>query len=147
MDKPLLSVRNLRTTFRTDRGETRAVDGVSFSLRRGEILGLVGESGSGKSMTAMSIMRLVPQPPGMIEADELRFDEIDLLRLTEREMSDIRSARISMIFQDPMRSLNPVLSVGRQLTETVIRHRHLDRQQAQKRAIELLEMVGIPAAR
>ena len=146
MNTPLLSVRNLRTTFRTDRGDVRAVDGVSFSLQRGEILGLVGESGSGKSMTAMSIMRLVSQPPGVITADELRFDEMDLLGLTEREMSDIRTARISMIFQDPMRSLNPVLTVGRQLTETVIRHRGLDRQQARKRATELLDMVGIPAA-
>lgn len=146
MTAPLLNVKNLRATFRSDRGDVRAVDGVSFSLNRGEILGLVGESGSGKSMTAMSIMRLIPQPPGIIAADELNFDGIDLLELTEREMLDVRAARIAMIFQDPMRSLNPVLTVGRQLTETMIRHQGRDGGTARKRAVELLEMVGIPAA-
>ncbi|MBX9651962.1 MAG: ABC transporter ATP-binding protein [Xanthobacteraceae bacterium] len=147
MTSPLLTVNNLRTSFRSDRGTVRAVDGVSFTLNRGEILGLVGESGSGKSMTAMSIMRLIPEPPGSVEADELRFDGIDLLALSERQMLDVRAARIAMIFQDPMRSLNPVLSVGRQLTETLRRHLALDGAAARRRAIELLEMVGIPMAK
>jgi oligopeptide transport system ATP-binding protein len=147
MTAPLLTVSNLRTSFRSDRGTVRAVDGVSFTLDRGEILGLVGESGSGKSMTAMSIMRLVPEPPGSVSADELRFDGVDLLGLTEREMLDVRAARIAMIFQDPMRSLNPVLTVGRQITETLRRHMKLDGAAARSRAIELLEMVGIPLAK
>jgi oligopeptide transport system ATP-binding protein len=147
MTSPLLTVSNLRTSFRSDRGTVRAVDGVSFTLNRGEILGLVGESGSGKSMTAMSIMRLVPEPPGSVEADELRFEGIDLLALSERQMLDVRAARIAMIFQDPMRSLNPVLTVGRQLTETLRRHLKLDGAAARRRAIELLEMVGIPMAK
>jgi oligopeptide transport system ATP-binding protein len=147
MTAPLLTVSNLRTSFRSDRDTVRAVDGVSFTLDRGEILGLVGESGSGKSMTAMSIMRLVPEPPGSVSADELRFDGIDLLGLTEREMLDVRAARIAMIFQDPMRSLNPVLTIGRQITETLRRHMKLDGSAARSRAIELLEMVGIPLAK
>lgn len=146
MTSPLLNVQNLRTTFRSDRGDVRAVDGVSFALNRGEILGLVGESGSGKSMTAMSIMRLIAQPPATIAADELNFDGIDLLALSERAMLDIRAARIAMVFQDPMRSLNPVLTVGRQLTETIVRHQGHDRRQARNRAVELLELVGIPSA-
>ncbi|MGH6709139.1 MAG: ABC transporter ATP-binding protein [Bradyrhizobium sp.] len=146
MTASLLTVTNLRTSFRSDRGTVRAVDGVSFTLERGEILGLVGESGSGKSMTAMSIMRLVPEPPGSVLADELRFDGLDLLSLSERQMLDVRAARIAMIFQDPMRSLNPVLTVGRQLTETLRRHMRLDGATARKRAVELLEMVGIPLA-
>lgn len=147
MTSPLLTVSNLRTSFRSDRGTVRAVDGLSFTLNRGEILGLVGESGSGKSMTAMSIMRLVPEPPGSVEADELRFEGIDLLALSERQMLDVRAARIAMIFQDPMRSLNPVLTVGRQLTETLRRHLRLDGAAARRRAVELLEMVGIPMAK
>lgn len=147
MTAPLLTVSNLRTSFRSDRGTVRAVDGVSFTLDRGEILGLVGESGSGKSMTAMSIMRLVPEPPGSVSADELRFDGVDLLALSEREMLDVRAARIAMIFQDPIRSLNPVLTVGRQITETLRRHIKLDGAAARSRAIELLEMVGIPLAK
>lgn len=146
MTVPLLEVRNLRTTFRSDRGAIRAVAGVSFTLEHGEILGVVGESGSGKSVTALSIMRLVRQPPGLIEADVLRLDGIDLLGLSERQMLDIRSRKIAMIFQDPMRSLNPVLTVGRQLSETLVRHFRLDRSAARRRSIELLEMVGIPMA-
>lgn len=146
MTAPLLEVRNLRTTFSSDRGLVRSVDGVSFQLERGEILGVVGESGSGKSVTALSIMRLVKQPPGRIEADALRLDGIDLLALSERQMLDIRAKKIAMIFQDPMRSLNPVLTVGRQLTETLVRHLGLDKKAARSKAIELLEMVGIPMA-
>ncbi|MGG5819475.1 ABC transporter ATP-binding protein [Falsiroseomonas sp. HW251] len=143
---PLLEVRNLRTRFRTDRGTTNALDGVSFDLHEGEVLGLVGESGSGKSVTALSIMGLVPQPPGEVTADALRFDGMDLLTASKRQMRDLRGDRMAMIFQDPMRCLNPVLTIGRQITEALRRHRGMDRDAAKRRAIELLEMVGIPLA-
>ncbi|WP_421998559.1 ABC transporter ATP-binding protein [Reyranella sp.] len=142
----LLSVRNLQTRFATDRGVVRAVDGVSFDLEEGEVLGLVGESGSGKSVTALSIMRLVPEPPGRVTADAITLEGTDLLRLSEAQAREIRGARMAMIFQDPMRSLNPVLTVGRQMTEVLRRHRKLDGTAARRRAIELLEMVGIPMA-
>ncbi|MFC7399939.1 ABC transporter ATP-binding protein [Chelatococcus sp. GCM10030263] len=143
---PLLEVEGMRTRFSTDRGVTLAVDEVSFSLEPGEILGLVGESGSGKSMTAMSIMGLVPHPQGEVTARRLRFDGQDLLGLPARAMRRLRGSRMAMVFQDPMRSLNPVLTVGWQLTEVLRRHRRLDRAAARRRAIELLEMVGIPNA-
>jgi oligopeptide transport system ATP-binding protein len=143
---PLLSVRNLHTRFATDRGIVQAVNGVSFDLEEGEILGLVGESGSGKSVTALSIMRLVPEPPGKVSADALTLDGVDLLRLSEAQAREIRGARMAMVFQDPMRSLNPVLTIGRQLTEVLRRHEKLDAAAARRRAIELLEMVGIPLA-
>jgi oligopeptide transport system ATP-binding protein len=142
----LLSVRNLRTRFATDRGDVRAVDGVSFDLAEGEILGLVGESGSGKSVTALSIMRLVPEPPGHVAADSLAFDGRELLALSEAEMREERGSSMAMIFQDPMRSLNPVLTIGRQIQEVLHRHQKLGAAAARKRAIELLEMVGIPSA-
>jgi oligopeptide transport system ATP-binding protein len=142
----LLSVRNLRTRFATDRGTVRAVDGVSFDLAEGEILGLVGESGSGKSVTALSVMRLVPEPPGHIAADSLAFDGRELLGLSEAQMREERGSSMAMIFQDPMRSLNPVLTIGRQLLEVLRRHQKLDGASARRRAIELLEMVGIPMA-
>jgi oligopeptide transport system ATP-binding protein len=143
---PLLSVRNLHTRFATDRGVVRAVNGVSFDLEAGEVLGLVGESGSGKSVTALSVMRLVPEPPGRVTADSITFEGVDLLRLSEAEVREMRGARMAMVFQDPMRSLNPVLTVGRQLTEVLRRHEKLSAAQARKRSIELLEMVGIPMA-
>jgi oligopeptide transport system ATP-binding protein len=142
----LLRVRNLRTRFATERGDVRAVDGVSFDLAEGEILGLVGESGSGKSVTALSIMRLVPEPPGHIAADSLAFDGRELLALSEAAMREERGASMAMVFQDPMRSLNPVLTIGRQLLEVLRRHQKLDGATAKSRAIELLEMVGIPNA-
>ena len=143
---PLLTVRNLRTRFATDRGTVNAVNGVSFDLEEGEILGLVGESGSGKSVTALSIMRLVPDPPGRVTADAMTLDGTDLLRLSETEVREFRGARMAMVFQDPMRSLNPVLTIGRQLTEVLRRHQKIDGMAARTRAIELLEMVGIPSA-
>jgi oligopeptide transport system ATP-binding protein len=143
---PLLSVRNLRTRFATDRGVVRAVDGISFDLEEGEILGLVGESGSGKSVTALSVMRLVPEPPGHVAAESLAFDGRELLALPEAEMREARGASMAMIFQDPMRSLNPVLTIGRQLVEVLRRHQKLDGAAARRRAVELLEMVGIPLA-
>jgi oligopeptide transport system ATP-binding protein len=142
----LLSVRNLRTRFATDRGTVRAVDGVSFDLAEGEILGLVGESGSGKSVTALSIMRLVPEPPGHIAADSLSFDGRELLGLSEAQMREARGSSMAMVFQDPMRSLNPVLTIGRQVLEVLQRHQKLDGPAARRRAIELLETVGIPMA-
>ncbi|MFZ5781679.1 MAG: ABC transporter ATP-binding protein [Pseudomonadota bacterium] len=143
---PLLSLRNLQTRFASDRGVVRAVNGVSFDLEEGEVLGLVGESGSGKSVTALSIMRLVPEPPGKVTADSMTLDGVDLLRLTEAEAREIRGSRMAMIFQDPMRSLNPVLTIGRQMTEVLRRHEKLTGAVARRRATELLEMVGIPMA-
>ncbi len=142
----LLRVRNLHTRFATDRGDVRAVNGVSFDLEEGEILGLVGESGSGKSVTALSIMRLVPEPPGHISADSLAFGGRELLALSEAEMREERGSSMAMIFQDPMRSLNPVLTIGRQITEVLRRHQKLDGRASKRRAIELLETVGIPSA-
>lgn len=143
---PLLSVRNLNTRFATDHGEVHAVNGVSFDLEAGEVLGLVGESGSGKSVTALSIMRLVPEPPGHVSAETLSFDGIDLLRQSEQQARDLRGASMSMVFQDPMRSLNPVLTIGRQVTEVLRRHLGFAAPLARRRAIELLETVGIPNA-
>src|SRR5450432_3900797 len=139
----LLEVQNLQTHFRTPDGINRAVDGVSFHVDEGETLAIVGESGCGKSVTSMSLMRLIPEPPGKI-AGSVRFQGRDLLRLSEREMRAIRGNDISMIFQEPMTSLNPVLTVGRQVGETLRMHQGLDRQAAETRAIEMLTLVGIP---
>ena len=141
----LLKVSNLTTVFRIEDGHLRAVDDVSFSLDEGETLGIVGESGSGKSVTSLSIMRLVPAPGGQIASGSVEFQGQDLLALDERQMQALRGNRIAMIFQDPMTSLNPVLTVGRQLTEAIRRHLKLDKAGAKKRAIELLARVGIPA--
>ncbi|GIV95767.1 MAG: ABC transporter ATP-binding protein [Herpetosiphonaceae bacterium] len=142
---PLLEVKDLKTYFYTQDGVVRAVDGVSFSVNRGETLGIVGESGSGKSVTSLSIMRLIPSPPGRIVGGEILFDGENLLDLDEDEMRKIRGRRISMIFQDPMTSLNPVLTIGRQMTEPLQLHLNMSASQARKRAIELLSMVGIPS--
>src|SRR5712672_3449106 len=139
----LLEVENLQTHFRTPEGINRAVDGVSFHVDEGETLAIVGESGCGKSVTAMSLMRLIPEPPGKI-AGSVRFLGTDLLQLSEREMRAIRGNDISMIFQEPMSSLNPVLTVGRQIGETLRMHQGLDKQAAEARAIEMLNLVGIP---
>ena len=139
----LLEVENLQTHFRTPEGVNRAVDGVSFEVREGETLAIVGESGCGKSVTAMSILRLIPEPPGRI-AGRIRFGDKDLLKLSEREMRDIRGNEISMVFQEPMTSLNPVLTVGRQIRETLRLHQGLSRKAAEDRAIEMLTLVGIP---
>src|SRR6266446_2251330 len=139
----LLEVQNLQTHFRTPEGINRAVDGVSFHVTEGETLAIVGESGCGKSVTAMSLMRLIPEPPGKI-AGSVRFQAKDLLQLSEREMRVIRGNDISMIFQEPMTSLNPVLTVSRQIGETLRIHQGLDKQAAEARAIEMLTLVGIP---
>jgi peptide/nickel transport system ATP-binding protein len=138
----LLEVDNLQTHFRTPDGVNRAVDGVSFHVEEGETLAIVGESGCGKSVTAMSILRLVPEPPGRI-AGAIRLEGRDLLALDDRAMRDIRGNDISMIFQEPMTSLNPVLSIGRQLGETLRLHQGLDSGAAQRRAVETLTLVGI----
>jgi len=139
----LLEIENLQTHFRTPDGVNRAVDGVSFHVEAGETLAVVGESGCGKSVTAMSILRLIPEPPGKI-AGRISFQGRDLLELSEREMRNIRGNEISMIFQEPMTSLNPVLTVGRQIGETLRLHQGLSRQQAEAKAVEMLTLVGIP---
>ena len=142
----LLEVENLQTHFRTPDGVNRAVDGVSFAVGEGETLAIVGESGCGKSVTASSILRLIPEPPGRI-AGSIRFQGTDLLKLPDRAMRDIRGNDISMIFQEPMTSLNPVLSIGRQLGETLRLHQGLDREAADTRAAEMLALVGIAEPR
>jgi peptide/nickel transport system ATP-binding protein len=142
----LLEVDNLQTHFRTPDGINRAVDGVSFSLEPRQTLAVVGESGCGKSVTAMSILRLIPEPPGKI-AGRIRFAGKDLLAASEREMRAIRGNDISMIFQEPMTSLNPVLTVGRQIGETLRLHQGLGRKAAEARAVEMLQLVGIPEPR
>jgi len=138
----LLEVENLQTHFRTPDGVNRAVDGVSFYVEEGETLAIVGESGCGKSVTAMSILRLIPEPPGKI-AGALRLEGCDLMTLDDRAMRAIRGNDISMIFQEPMTSLNPVLSIGRQLGETLRLHQGLDHKSAQARAADMLNLVGI----
>src|SRR6266536_1469845 len=143
---PLLEVRNLKVQFKTQDGVVAAVNDVSFHLDRGETLGIVGESGSGKSVTSLALMRLIPTPPGQIAAGTILFDGENLLEYSEDEMRHIRGNRIAMIFQDPMTSLNPVLTIGRQITESLELHMKLTGREAQKRAIELLGMVGIPSA-
>src|SRR6266498_219034 len=143
---PLLEVRNLKVQFKTQDGVVAAVNDVSFHLERGETLGIVGESGSGKSVTSLALMRLIPTPPGQIAAGTILFDGENLLEYSEDEMRHIRGNRIAMIFQDPMTSLNPVLTIGRQITESLELHMKLTGREAQKRAIELLGMVGIPSA-
>ncbi|HVH77559.1 MAG TPA: ABC transporter ATP-binding protein [Stellaceae bacterium] len=139
----LLEVKDLHTEFRTGVGTVRAVDGVSYTVERGETVAIVGESGSGKSVGALSILRLIPDPPGRVTGGEVWFDGRDLLKLPEETMREIRGGDIGMVFQEPMTSLNPVLTIGRQLTETVEQHRGLDRGAAEKRAVELLQLVGI----
>jgi len=146
---PLLEVRDLHTEFRTGAGTVPAVDGISYTVERGETVAIVGESGSGKTAGALSILRLIPDPPGRVTGGEILFDGRDLLRLSGEDIRQVRGADIGMIFQEPMTSLNPVLTIGRQITETIEQHRGTDRPTAQKRAVELLAVVGIadPARR
>jgi len=145
MAEPLLRVDDLHTHFFTDDGVVRAVDGVSFEIHAGETLAVVGESGSGKSVTSLSILRLVPSPPGRIVRGSIRFKGRELTTLPEREMRRIRGGEISMIFQEPMTSLNPVYTCGEQILEAVVLHEGLSRRAARQRAIEMLARVGIPA--
>src|ERR1043166_1022975 len=140
---PLLEVKELHTEFRTGAGIVRAVDGISYTVDPGETVAIVGESGSGKSVGAMSILRLIPDPPGRITDGRIRFAGRDLMHATDEEMRRIRGGEIGMVFQEPMTSLNPVLTVGRQITEAIEQHRGADRAAAEKRAVELLELVGI----
>ncbi len=145
-DEMLLSVRGLRTFFHTDAGVVKAVDGVSFDIHRREVLALVGESGSGKSVTAMSILGLVPGPSGRIEAGEVLWKGRDLVQLSERELRRVRGGEIAVVFQDPMSSLNPVHTVGRQVAEMVRLHRKVSKKEAWARAVEVLDLVGITQA-
>ena len=142
----LLQVKDLQTHFFTDEGVVRAVDGISYDVQEGETMGLVGESGCGKSVSALSILRLIPSPPGKIVGGEVWFDGDNLLKVDEEEIRHVRGNRIAMIFQEPMTSLNPVLTIGRQITEALELHLKMDRHAANRRAAELLEMVGIPEA-
>jgi oligopeptide transport system ATP-binding protein len=143
----ILSVNDLRTYFQTDDGVVKAVDGISFELKKGETLGIVGESGSGKSVTNLSIIRLIPEPPGKIVSGEVIFDGRDIMRLKKEEVRKIRGKRIAMIFQDPMTSLNPFLKISRQLGEITELHLGHSRSQSRAHAIQMLEMVGIPDAK
>jgi oligopeptide/dipeptide ABC transporter ATP-binding protein len=144
----LLEVKNLKTYFFTRGGLIKAVDDVSFVMKAGQTLGVVGESGCGKSVTALSIMRLVASPPGKIVAGEINFDGEDIMDKNQDELTDIRGSKMSMIFQDPMTSLNPVFNVGSQIAETVKRHRKgVSNDQAWKRAVEMLDLVRIPDAK
>ena len=142
----LLEISNLTTHFFTQDGVVKAVDGIDYDLEEGEVLGVVGESGCGKSVHALSIMRLVPSPPGRTIAGEVVFEGEDLLKMDDAEMRNIRGNRIAMVFQEPMTSLNPVLTIGRQLTETLELHQKMNKQQAKSRAAELLQTVGISDA-
>lgn len=143
----LLEVKDLRTYFYTQEGVVKAVDGTTYSVEEGETLGLVGESGCGKSVSALSILRLIPQPPGKIVSGEINFQGRDILKLDEDAIRKVRGNDIAMIFQEPMTSLNPVLTIGRQMTEALELHMDLHGKAARDRAAELLEMVGIPEAR
>lgn len=143
---PLLEVRDLTTRFHTMDGVVYAVNGISYTLEEGQTLGIVGESGCGKSVSVLSVMRLIPEPPGKIAAGEVIYRGQDLLKLDEAQMRHIRGKEIAMVFQDPMTSLNPVLTIGRQISEALIAHMGMNQEQARDRTIELLEMVGIPQA-
>ena len=143
----ILDVQGLETTFRTPDGVVHAVNGVSFGLKEGETLGVVGESGCGKSVTMLSVLGLIPSPPGKVEAGKAIFSGQDLLKMSKDEIRHVRGAQIGMVFQDPMTSLNPVLTIGRQLEEPLILHIGMSKSQARERAAELLTMVGIPNAK
>src|SRR5689334_14143099 len=145
MNEKLLQVKNLKTYFYTDDGIAKAVDDVSYDLDKGETLGLVGESGCGKSVSALSIMRLIPNPPGKIVGGQILFKGEDLVTKTEKEMQHIRGNDIGMIFQEPMTSLNPVFTCGYQIDEAVMLHQQVSKEEARNRSIEMLKLVGIPA--
>lgn len=142
----LLTVKNLKTYFYTASGVVKAVDGVSFTLDKGKTLGIVGESGSGKSVTASSIMRLIPQPPGKIVDGEIIFEDKNILEMSKNELLDLRGKDIAMIFQDPMTALNPVFTIGSQIKEAILAHRDIPKKEAKKLAIDSLKLVGIPDA-
>ncbi len=145
MSETLLSVENLVTSFKTERGTIRAVDGISFTIGKGQTVGLVGESGCGKSVTSLSVLRLVQSPPGFIESGKINFAGKDILSLTEGEMRKVRGNKISMIFQEPMTSLNPVFTIGDQISEVFKIHRGSNKKEAREQSIEMLKLVKIPA--
>lgn len=146
-NKTILDVKDLKTYFLTDAGVVKAVDGVSFSVQEAETLGIVGESGCGKSVTNLSIMRLIPSPPGKIVGGEIMFEGQDILKLPEKELRNIRGNKVSMIFQDPMTSLNPFLKISTQMVETIMLHnKDMSKKEALERSIEMLKLVGIPSA-
>src|SRR5258705_5537710 len=145
--RALLTVDGLRTYFYTRQGIVKAVDGVTFSVRPAETLAIVGESGCGKSVTALSLMRLVPDPPGRIVAGRVTLAGVDLLGLNEEAMRDVRGKDISMIFQEPMTSLNPVMTIGRQIAEVLLLHERLSRSEARRKTVDMLRLVRIPEAR
>jgi len=145
MTQPILQVKNLKTYFKTDNGIAHAVDNVSFNLNAGETLGIVGESGCGKSVTSLSIMRLIDQPPGFFAGGEILFKGENLLEMNDDQMRNVRGNKISMIFQEPMTSLNPVFTIGNQIIEAVQLHQKLDFEKSRKKAIDMLDLVGIPA--
>ena len=142
----LLNVKDLKVQFHTLEGIVQAVNGVSFVVEKGKTLGIVGESGCGKSVTVLSVMRLIPEPPGKISSGEVLFEENDLLKMDKQAIQDIRGQKIAMIFQDPMTSLNPVLTIGKQISEAIIVHQNVDKDEAFKQTVNLLELVGIPQA-
>jgi oligopeptide transport system ATP-binding protein len=144
--KPILQVENLETRFKTSDGMVYAVNGVTFDLYEGESLGVVGESGCGKSVTMMSLLQLIPQPPGIIAGGQAMFHGKDLLKLKADEIRDVRGSQIGMIFQDPMTSLNPVLTIGKQVSEPLMLHLKMNKTEALERVVELLKLVGIPEA-
>lgn len=146
MAEPLLAIRDLRTYFISKDAEVKAVDGIDIEVQKGQIVCVVGESGSGKSMTSLSIMRLVPRPNGKIVSGQLMFEGQDLLELNESQMTNVRGNDISMIFQEPMTALNPVLTIGKQISEVLIRHRRVSKRQALRKSIEMLQFVGVPRA-
>ena len=146
MEDPVLSVKNLQTSFLTDNGEVAAVDNIDFHINEGEILGVVGESGCGKSVTSLSIMGLVPSPPGKIVGGEILYKGEDLTKASEKRMRQIRGNEIAMIFQEPMTSLNPLFTIGNQMMETIRLHHKWTKTQVRERAIEMLELVGLPNA-
>jgi oligopeptide transport system ATP-binding protein len=144
-DEVILQVKDLKTYFHVDEGVVKAVDGVTFDLRKGETLGIVGESGSGKSVTNLSVINMIPNPPGRIAGGQVLFMGKDLLKLSINELRSIRGNKISMIFQDPMTSLNPYLRISTQMVETIVLHQDMDKNAAKERAIEMLKLAGIPA--
>lgn len=146
MSNNLVEFKGVKTYFYTEDGVVKAVDDVSFNIRPGETIGIVGESGCGKSVTAMSLMRLIPNPPGKIVGGEILFKDKNILKLNDEEMRKIRGNEISVIFQEPMTSLNPVFTIGEQIGEVVELHQNMDKVQAEKKAIEMLKLVGIPRA-
>ena len=142
---PLLKIRDLSVAFEVDEGEVQALDGVSLEVVQGQTLGLVGESGCGKSVTALSVMRLLPKPMGKVLAGSISFEGKDLLKLSPEEMRDVRGNEVGMIFQEPMNALNPVKKIGAQLSEVYLLHQNLPKKEAWQKSVEMLERVGIPS--